>query len=58
MRMCFMQESRREYASVSYVGKMQDSIIGSFVFLEPFVRYLLLASGSSQAVPKRPKTSQ
>ena len=43
------------YLSVTF-GKLQDSIIGSLVFLEPWC-VLLLGCGSSKTVPKRSQTT-
>ena len=43
MRMNFMQEARREPVSKKYVLKMQDSIMCSFVFLEPWCILYYLA---------------
>ena len=54
---CFMQEASRETVSAIHVWKMQDSIIGSFVFLEPWCS-LLLGGGSSQTFPKLLNKSQ
>ena len=49
-----MQEARRESVSVSYVWKMQESIIGSFVFLEPWcVIYYLAVVILEQNLEKR-----
>ena len=54
MRMCVVQEARRESVSVSYVWKMQDSILGPFVFLEPWcVIYYLAVVMLEQNLEKR-----
>ena len=55
MRMCFMQEARRESVSASYVWKNARFDHWVIRVSRALVRYLFLAGESSQNAPKRPQ---